>query len=283
MLGATRDAPQQFGMSGGERALIYELAATTGLRASELASLTAASFTLADSPSVTIAAAYAKNRRQDTLPLRAPMAALLREFLTGKLPGAKAFPELNKDHTAEMLKADLAAAGLPFDLDGKVFDFHALRHQFISSLAAAGVHPKTAQQLTRHSTITLTMDNYTHVFRGDLDKAIDALADWHTPEHGPALATGTDDGSVSPTVHAASAPAENTGSVWARRGIVPWSSVESSGVMDMQWQGEEKPTDMRETSDAQAIGRGRIRTCEGISQRIYSPSLLAAQAHARPR
>ncbi len=29
------------------------------------------------------------------------------------------------------------------------------------------------------------------------------------------------------------------------------------------------------------LGRGRIRTCEGISQRIYSPSLLAAQAHAR--
>jgi hypothetical protein len=28
-----------------------------------------------------------------------------------------------------------------------VFDFHAIRHQFISSLAAAGVHPKTAQTL----------------------------------------------------------------------------------------------------------------------------------------
>lgn len=28
-------------------------------------------------------------------------------------------------------------------------------------------------------------------------------------------------------------------------------------------------------------GRGRIRTCVGISQRIYSPPLLAAQAHAR--
>lgn len=41
---------------------------------------------------------------------------------------------------------------------GRVFDFHSLRHQFISNLAQAGVHPKEAQTLARHSTITLTMD-----------------------------------------------------------------------------------------------------------------------------
>jgi hypothetical protein len=37
-------------------------------------------------------------------------------------------------------------------------DLYALRHTFISNLAAGGVHPKTAQGLARHSTITLTMD-----------------------------------------------------------------------------------------------------------------------------
>ena len=38
--------------------------------------------------------------------------------------------------------------------------FHALRHTFITNLARSGVHPKTAQSLARHSTITLTMDRY---------------------------------------------------------------------------------------------------------------------------
>ena len=37
-------------------------------------------------------------------------------------------------------------------------DFHALRHTFVSNLA----NSKMAQPLARHSTITLTMDRYTH-------------------------------------------------------------------------------------------------------------------------
>jgi site-specific recombinase XerD len=48
-------------------------------------------------------------------------------------------------------------------LNGKVYDFHALRHQFITNLARSGVHPKTTQELARHSTIALTMNFYTHV------------------------------------------------------------------------------------------------------------------------
>ena len=63
-----------------------------------------------------------------------------------------------------MLRRDLDAAGLPYvDDAGRYFDFHALRHQFISSLAEAGVHPKVAQELARHSTVSLTLDRYTHV------------------------------------------------------------------------------------------------------------------------
>jgi integrase len=45
---------------------------------------------------------------------------------------------------------------------GEVADFHALRHTFITMLSSSGVHPKIAQQLARHSTITLTMDRYSH-------------------------------------------------------------------------------------------------------------------------
>ena len=80
------------------------------------------------------------------------------------------------------------------DHSGRVADFHALRHTFISNLAQGGVHPKDAQGLARHSTITLTMDRYTHTARGKLASALEALPDLR---HGPAVetlkATGTYD------------------------------------------------------------------------------------------
>ena len=92
-----------------------------------------------------------------------------------------------------MVKADLQAAGVPYrDEQGRQFDFHALRHQLISMLAAAGVHPKTAQELARHSTITLTMDHYTHVGIRDLSSALDTLPSL-TPAREAHAATGTDD------------------------------------------------------------------------------------------
>ena len=61
------------------------------------------------------------------------------------------------------------------DERGRFFDFHALRGQFVSNLARAGVHPKLAQQLARHSTINLTMGSYTHLDTTDLAGALDAL------------------------------------------------------------------------------------------------------------
>ena len=75
-----------------------------------------------------------------------------------------------------MVRLDLAAAGIPYqDEDGRVFDFHAMRGQFISFLAAAGVHPKVAQVLSRHSTITMTMDYYTHLDVLDIGGALERL------------------------------------------------------------------------------------------------------------
>jgi hypothetical protein len=73
-----------------------------------------------------------------------------------------------------------------------VLDFHGLRHQYITALTAAGVHPKTAQTLARHSTIDLTMNCYTHQLRTDV---ADALATVPGPAAAPdrewQRATGT--------------------------------------------------------------------------------------------
>ncbi|MBM3993442.1 MAG: hypothetical protein FJ303_04730, partial [Planctomycetes bacterium] len=93
------------------------------------------------------------------------------------------------------------------DAADRVFDFHSLRHQYVSNLAAAGVHPKIAQTLARHSTITLTMDRYTHLGLRDLDASVNSLpaVPVTLPENravGVLKATGTDDSGVSevPTV-----------------------------------------------------------------------------------
>jgi hypothetical protein len=81
------------------------------------------------------------------------------------------------------------------DEGGRVADFHALRHTFITRLVRAGVKPKEAQALARHSTITLTMDRYAHTGLHDVAAAVGALP--ALPSRGEAArqllpATGTD-------------------------------------------------------------------------------------------
>jgi integrase len=59
--------------------------------------------------------------------------------------------------------------------DGLYADFHSLRHWFITGLARAGVSPKMAQTLARHSDIRLTLGVYTHVELADRSAAIESL------------------------------------------------------------------------------------------------------------
>ena len=58
---------------------------------------------------------------------------------------------------------------------GLYADFHSLRHLFVTSLARAGVSPKTTQELARHSDIRLTLGLYTHVALHDHSAAIESL------------------------------------------------------------------------------------------------------------
>ena len=60
--------------------------------------------------------------------------------------------------------------------DGLFADFHANRHTFITNLGKAGVSPKLAQTLARHSDPKLTMNIYSHVETADQAKAIERLA-----------------------------------------------------------------------------------------------------------
>src|SRR5947208_2323592 len=61
------------------------------------------------------------------------------------------------------------------DHEGHFADFHCLRHTFVTNLVKAGVAPKDAKELARHSTITLTMDRYAHVGIRDTAAAVSRL------------------------------------------------------------------------------------------------------------
>ena len=100
-----------------------------------------------------------------------------------------------------MLRIDLAVAGPPYrDADGRVADFHALRHSYITLLERSGVSPKLAQELARHSDIRLTMNVYTHARLHDLAGAVNGLPALlpSTAAEAASKATGTD--SVCPPV-----------------------------------------------------------------------------------
>ena len=196
LLETTAKGQKHFGMTGYERYLLYRFAAETGLRANEIRTLTVGSLDFRKL-TVTVKAGYSKHRREDVLPLRPDTAALLKEFFKGKLPTVKAFGGSYKqltDRTADMLKADLANANIPYvDDSGRYFDFHALRGECGSLLAASGAHPKVAQTIMRHSDINLTMSRYTHIFRGQESKAVAELPDLSPPSKQSQKTTGTYD------------------------------------------------------------------------------------------
>ena len=230
LLKETKAGAEYRGLTGECREMLYLTALFTGLRASELASLTESSFDLTtDPPTVTVEACYSKHRREDVLPLHPALATQLADWLVkcrqtaqqalsaesetlpirtttapspkGKRsaktvsakPVERIWPGTWIERSAEMLRDDLEAAGIPYSTDDGVFDFHAFRHQFITSLAKNGVHPKLAQTLARHSTITLTMDRYSHVGLLDMTAALESLPGVTIPAEQITLATGTDD------------------------------------------------------------------------------------------
>ena len=193
--------PVVMDMSGPDRAMLYQLTVGTAFRVGELRSLMPESFDLdAEQPTVTVEAGYSKRRRRDVQPIRHDLAQLLRAWLNGREPGKPMFKMPEK--LSKMVRADLAAARIPYrDSAGRVADFHALRHTAGTLLKSKGVHPKAIQAFMRHSTVTLTMDRYTHVGIRDQGAVLEALpkaeSDNPTRQVAQAKATGTYDLSPS--------------------------------------------------------------------------------------
>jgi integrase len=181
-------------MTGPARVILYLVAAGTGFRASELRTLTPESFDLdGDPPTVTVKAAYSKRRRNDAQPIPAALVERLRPWLAARPSGEPVFSGWTR-RTAEMLRLDLGAAGIPYETDEGVVDFHALRAAYITNLVNSGASVKTCQTLARHSTPTLTIGVYAKASLHDVAGAVEGLPDLtsQAPTPLPLAMTGTD-------------------------------------------------------------------------------------------
>lgn len=155
------------GLTGRDRYHVYLIAFATGFRAGEIAALTPANFDLGgETPVVRLSGKRTKNRKDAIIPLPPAVAVQLRAFIDGRDAGKPVWPGNWRFKGAMMLRGDLKSAGVPYVIGGpsgkEYADFHALRHSFVTALAAAGVGPKELQELARHSDPRLTLGLYSH-------------------------------------------------------------------------------------------------------------------------
>lgn len=165
---------------------LVRFAAYTGLRAGEICALRAGRVDL-EHGRVTVAASVTEvsghglvfsepktyERRSVTLP------GFLVEELEYRMSGdplAFVFPARNggvlrhKSFYRRVFKPAARAAGLPEHVR-----FHDLRHTCASLCIALGAHPKAIQERLGHSSITVTLDRYGHLFPGNEDEAAGLL------------------------------------------------------------------------------------------------------------
>ena len=177
-------------ISPGERLLLYATAIQTGLRAKELRGLTKGRLFLdVDPPFIVAKAAGTKNRKDARQYITSELKRELRGHVSTKAPKAPVFAMPSEWRTAAMIRADVHEARrawleavrddpeeyqrreesdflLDVNHENERLDFHSLRHTCGAWLAMTGAHPKAVQSVMRHSTITLTMDTYGHLFPG---------------------------------------------------------------------------------------------------------------------
>ena len=203
------------GIPAAERVALYGTAIQTGLRQGELRSLTRGRLFLDGAqPCVTCKAGSTKNRKDARQYIQPDLAAHLRALVATKAPAAPVFAMPDRQHVAAMLREDLAAARREWlkaaqndpkerlrreqsdflavvNHEGEALDFHALRHTCGAWLATAGSSPKAVQTVMRHSSITLTMDTYGHLFPGEEAATIARLPQMFADPQAALRATGT--------------------------------------------------------------------------------------------
>ena len=158
---STEDQLRRLLSVSGPRRPVYLLALHTGLRRAEIEGVIWGDVLLdVPKPYVLVRASTTKNHLDAKIWLHGDLVQVLREIRPeDPALDERVFPRVPSMY---MFKKDLAAAGIPYkDALGRQADFHSLRHTFGTNLSKAGVLPRVAMELMRHSDLRLTMKVYT--------------------------------------------------------------------------------------------------------------------------
>ena len=147
----------------GTRRPLYLLALHTGLRRGEINALRWGDLHLdMANPFYVVPVAKSKSRKEQPRPLHPELVKELQALKSSRpvTPETLVLPE--RVPAMKVIRADFKAAGIPLqDERGHRVDFHALRMTYITRLQRAGVSPREAMELARHSDMRLTMKTYT--------------------------------------------------------------------------------------------------------------------------
>jgi integrase len=160
----------------GERAIVYLVAASTGIRRGELAEIQWRDVQIDEArPHIRVRASIAKNHKEARQPLPPIVAFALRQcrplnVAPTDLVFKRLIPRMNR------FRDDLTAAGIAYvDLKGEYADFHALRKTYSTFLMLVGLPEFVRMKLMRHSDMKLTQESYTDVTMAPTRDAVAAL------------------------------------------------------------------------------------------------------------
>jgi integrase len=181
----TVDELRRLIVAGGERGIIYLVAASTGIRRGELRSLEWRDVVLdMAQPFIFVRKSIAKNHKEARQPLPAYVASELgklrpRDFKPNERVFKRGMPDM------DTFRGDLSRASIEYiDSEGRFADFHALRMTFSTLLALVGVTERIRMELNRHSDPKLTAHTYTDASLLPLSAAIRMLPDLIGDESG---------------------------------------------------------------------------------------------------
>lgn len=157
-----KEAKKRLELKGFGRALLYKTAVLTGLRARELQKIKVHFLeTETDQPKIFAPKTITKNKKDAVFLLRKEFAEELAFWVkqTGRKPTDPLF-SVPRNYLRNF-KKDLRFAGIPFlDIQGRKFDFHALRKTCNVLMGRAKISPALRQKHMRHSDIRLTLETY---------------------------------------------------------------------------------------------------------------------------
>src|ERR1039457_2918819 len=166
----------------GAQSIVYQNAYPTGSCHGEMKELCWGDFNLSvEKPTVTVRASVSKNHRQACLPLHPELAAALVQFRPSKVSaGDLLFKGLVP--RSKLLNSHLKAANIAKkDSQGRVVDFHSLRHTLCTNLQRAGVPQREIMELMRHNDPRLTATTYTDTSLLSLGTAVQKIGLFPSP------------------------------------------------------------------------------------------------------